>query len=65
MTHNAFYSSIIDFITLKKTTSEKVFFLSLSMLKSPSVTIKPSETSIYFNKFIRFVRIGAFLHIMG
>lgn len=35
------------------------------MLKSPAAISKPSVISIRYNGFIRYVRIGAFLHIMG
>lgn len=35
------------------------------MLKLPSAITKPSGLRIGYNRFIRYVRIGAFLHIMG
>ncbi len=35
------------------------------MLKSPSTIQNPSIILIWYNQFIRFIRIGSFLHIMG
>lgn len=35
------------------------------MIKSPSVIEKPLKGTILFNQFIRYVKIGAFLHLMA
>ncbi len=35
------------------------------MIRSGALKYKPSLLSIKFNRFVRFVRVGAFLHIMG
>ncbi len=41
------------------------FFIYLSMLRTPSAIAKPSGLSIRYNQFVRYIRIGAFLHVMG
>lgn len=35
------------------------------MLRTPSAIAKPSGLSIRYNQFVRYIRIGAFLHVMG
>ena len=40
------------------------YFLYLSMLKSPSL-YQPSINVIRYQCFIRYIKIGAFLHVMG
>jgi hypothetical protein len=35
------------------------------MLKSPSAIKRPTFGSIYYHRFVRYVKIGAFLHVMA
>ncbi len=43
-----------------------MFFIYLwVMLKSPSAIAKPSKGTIFYNRLVRFIKVGSFLHIIG
>jgi len=43
-----------------------MFFIYIwFMLKSPSALAQPSNGTIFYNQFIRYIKVGSFLHIMG